>query len=156
MSFLNNGKRLFNITMILILEGRKNMKKKALAALFSIAIAFCGIAGFTSPVYADNDKYSYSFYNGYSSGASASKAKSTSKKVYVHQTSGPGLKYRVQGSHSGSTWTNRSSQVTMYNGYTTRIANTVHDHSEGLARLQFVRTTTAYTNTTGYWNPEPT
>lgn len=156
MSFLNNGKRIFNITMLLILEGRKNMKKKVLAALFSIAIAFCGIAGFTSTVHADNDKYSYSFYNGYSSGASAGKAKTSDKKVYVHQMSGPGLKYRVQGSHSGTTWANRSAQETMYNGYTRKIENSVHSHSEGIARLQFVRITTAPTNTTGYWNPEPT
>ena len=132
------------------------MKKKVISALFSIAIAFSGIAGFASTVSADNDKYSYSFYNGYSSGACAGKAKTSNKKVYVHQMSGPGLKYRVQGSHSGSTWANRSNQVTLYNGYKRRIENTVNDHSEEIARLQFVRTTTAYTNTTGYWNPEPT
>lgn len=132
------------------------MKKKVLAVLFSIAIIFSGIVGFTSTVLADNDKYSYSFYNGYSSGASAGKAKSTNEKVYIHQTSGPGLKYRVQGSHTGSTWTNRSSQETLYNGYKRRLANEVHQHSEGIARLQFVRITTAPTNTTGFWNPEPT
>ena len=132
------------------------MKKKVISALFSIAIAFSGIAGFASTASADNDKYYYSFYNGYSSGASAGKAKSSNKKVYVHQTSGPGLKYRVQGSHSGSTWANRSNQVTLYNGDKTRIQNSVYDNNEGIARLQFVRTTMAYTNTTGYWNPEPT
>lgn len=133
------------------------MKKKVISVLFSIAIAFSGITGFATAVHATgNDAYSYSFYNGYSSGASAGKAKSTNKKVYVHQTSGPGLKYRVQGSHSGSTWTNRSDQETLYNGYKRRIENKVHQNNEGIARLQFVRTTTAYTNTTGYWNPEPT
>lgn len=132
------------------------MLKRIMAAMFALAIAFAGIVGFASAVNADNDRYEYSFYNGYSSGGTQKRSKISNKKVYVHPMSGPTLKYRVQGSVTGSTWTNRSSQVTIYNGNKVKITNSVFSNNEGWARLFFTRTTTANTNTFGYWNPEPT
>lgn len=129
------------------------MKKRIIAILFSVVAASSAIAGLSSVVHADNDTYSYTFYNGYSSGNIQGRAKLSDCAVYVRQISGPALKYKVQGSKTGTTWTNRSSQLTLHSGYQAFIENTVNEHKEKKARLHLVRTTTAYTNTTGYWNP---
>lgn len=131
------------------------MRSKTLIALFMVAIALSGVFGYRKTVNADNDKYSYSFYNVNSSGNTAGKAKTTNKKVYIHQVSGPATKYTVQGSTSGTTWNNRSSQILIYSETSIRVLNTVHEHNEGLARLHIVRTGYALAYTKGYWNPDP-
>ncbi len=131
------------------------MRSKTLIALFTVAIALSGVFGYRKTVNADNDKYYYSFYNVNSSGNTAGKAKSTNKKVYIHQVSGPATRYTVQGSTSGTTWNNRSSQRLVYSGTSVRVSNTVHEHNEGLVRLHIVSTGYALIYTKGYWNPEP-
>ena len=129
------------------------MNNRIIAILFSVVVAVSGITGLFSVVNADNDTYSYTFYNGYSSGNIPGRAKISDDVVYVHQVSGPALKYKVQGSKTGTTWSNRSSQLTLHSGYQAYIENSVYDHKEKKARLHLVRTTTAYTNTNGYWDP---
>lgn len=133
------------------------MLKRITGALLSIAIAVSGIAGFTSVVSANNDKHSYTYYNGDASSNTTDKAKTSNKSVYVHPVSGPSIYVTVQGKTSitSGSWHNRSSQFTVYSGYTYLIPNTVKSHSEKRARLHLERTTTAYTYSNGYWNPEP-
>lgn len=130
------------------------VKNRIITILFLVAVAFSGITGLFSVVNADNDTYSYTFYNGNTSGNIAGRAKLSDCDVYVHQISGPALKYKVQGSKTGTTWSNRSSQLTLHSGYQAYIENSVYDHKEKKARLHLVRTTTAYTNTIGYWDPD--
>ena len=134
------------------------MLKRIMGALLSIAIAVSGIAGFASVVSANNDEYYYTFYNGSSSGNTTDRKKTSNKLVYVHPTSGPSLYVTIQGktSSTSGSWHNRSTRVTVYNGYTHLISSTVHSHSETRARLHLERTSTAYTYSKGYWNPEPT
>lgn len=131
------------------------MRNKTLIALFTIAIAVSGIIGYRATVKADNDKYYYTFYNANSSGNTAAKSKTTNRKVYIHQVSGLSAKYTVQGSISGSTWNNRSSQRQIYSGTSVRVSNTVYEHNEGLVRLHIVSNGYALTYTKGYWNPDP-
>ena len=136
--------------------GGKEMNSKLFTMLGSVVIAFSGIAGYATVIKADtNDRYDYSFYNMDTQGHSYKQEKATNRKVYIHPTSGPGLKYRVQGSATGNGWTNRSSQKTIYSGSSAKLANDVYDHGEIWARLQLVRTTTGYTHTYGKWNPDP-
>lgn len=131
------------------------MKIKIITALFSVCIALSGIAGFASFVQANNTEYSYSFYNTLASDHTTPRSKDTSKKVYVHAKSGPPLKCTVEGATSSGYWHTRSSQVTMISQHTYHITNSVHSHGETRARLELVRTTTAYTYSKGTWNPDP-
>jgi hypothetical protein len=137
------------------MKGRLTMKKIITAVLFSIAIAFSGTVGFANTVKANDHTYSYSFYNMNTHGNTGKESKSTNRKVYVHPISGPGLKYTVQGSATGSGWSNRSTQKTIYSGSKVRITNSVYQNGEPWVRLYYVRTTAAYTNTNGEWNPDP-
>lgn len=131
------------------------MKQRILTAVISIAIAFTGIASFASAVSAaSDDKYSYSFYNMNQSANTAAKDKYTSKKVYIHPTSGPMLKYTVQG-YDGTEWENRSSTHKVQNGVQASFTNFVYENHEPKARVHLKRTTQAYTNSNGYWNPDP-
>lgn len=131
------------------------MKNKIITALFSVCIAFSGIAGFASSVHANSNEYSFSFYNTQASDHTTPQTKSSSKKVYVHAKSGPALKYTVEGATSGGSWHTRSSQVTIYSGHTFHITNSVHKNGETRARLQLVRTTTGYVYSHGSWIPDP-
>lgn len=131
------------------------MRSKILIALFTVVIALSGVLGYRTTVKADNDKYYYSFYNANSSGNTSAKSKTTNRKVYIHQVSGPATKYTVQGSVSGSTWNNRSSQILVYSGTSVRVSNTVYEHNEGLVRLHIVSNGYALIYTKGYWNPDP-
>lgn len=135
--------------------GGKEMKNKLFAMLCSAAMALSGIAGYVNMARADNDRYEYSFYNGNTQGNSGQEEKATNRKVYIHPVSGPGLKYTVQGRNDGTAWHNRSTQKTIYSGSTVKVTNYVYANNETWARLHYVRTTTAYTNTIGYWNPDP-
>lgn len=131
------------------------MKIKIITALFSVCIALSGIAGFTLSVQADSNTYNFSFYNTQSSGHTSAQSKDSSKKVYVHASSGPALKYTVEGAVSGGSWHTRSSQVTIYSGHTVHIENSVKGHGENRARLQLVRTTSGYVYSKGSWIPDP-
>lgn len=131
------------------------MKIKIITVLFSVCIALSGIAGFTLFVQADNTEYSYSFYNTQASDHTTPRSKDTSKKVYVHAKSGPALKYTVEGATATGYWHTRSSQITINSGHTARITNSVKKNGETRARLELVRTTTAYTYSKGSWNPDP-
>ena len=131
------------------------MKNKIMILMFVFAIVLSGTLGFSRTIHASNDKYAFSFYNGNASSNTSAKTKTTSKKVYVHLVSGPAVKITVQGSSSGSSWSNRSSKVTVYSGTIVRIANTVYEHNEHSIRLHIERQAPAYVNTTGYWNPDP-
>lgn len=131
------------------------MKIKIITALFSVCIALSGIAGFASSVHANSNTYTFSFYNTQSSGHTTDQAKDSSKKVYVHASSGPALKYTVEGAVSGGSWHTRSSQVTIYSGHTFHITNSVHKNGETRARLQLVRTTSGYVYSKGSWIPDP-
>ena len=133
-----------------------NEMKKFTIILWSAVIAFSGIAGYASIVHAShNDRYSYTFYNGYTSGNTAMRAKYTDNVVYINQVSGPSVKYSVQGSKTGATWHSRSYQLTLHSGYHGLIENSVNESGDRKARLHLVRTTKAYTNTIGYWDPDP-
>ncbi|MBO4531563.1 MAG: hypothetical protein J5767_13105 [Paludibacteraceae bacterium] len=131
------------------------MGTKIVIAFFTMSIILSGVFGYRVTVKADNDKYYYSFYNANSSGNTAAKTKTTNKKVYIHQVSGPATKYTVQGSISGSTWNNRSSQKLIYSETRVRVSNTVHENNEHRARLHIVSTGYAPIYTTGYWDPDP-
>ena len=131
------------------------MKIKIITALFSVCIDLSGIAGFTLSVQADSNTYNFSFYNTQSSGHTSAKSKDSGKKVYVHASSGPALKYTVEGAVSGGSWHTRSSQVTIYSGHTVHIENSVKGHEENRARLQLVRTTSGYVYSKGSWIPDP-
>ncbi len=131
------------------------MKNKLFAMACSTAMALSGIAGYATMVKADNDRYEYSFYNGNSQGNSGKEEKATNRKVYIHPISGPGLKYTVQGRNDGTSWHNRSTPQIIYSGSKVKVSNDVNANNETWARLHYVRTTTAYTNTNGYWNPDP-
>lgn len=131
------------------------MKNKLFAMLCSVAMAISGIAGYATRVKAGNDKFEYSFYNMDTQGYSRMDEKATDRKVYIHPTSGPGLKYTVQGRKDNTGWANRSTPKIIYSGSKVKVSNTVYDHDETYVRLRFVRTTTAYTHTYGYWNPDP-
>ena len=130
------------------------MKTKIITALFSVCIALSGIAGFTLSVQADSNTYNFSFYNTQSSGHTSAQSKDSGKKVYVHASSGPALKY-TEGAVSGGSWHTRSSQVTIYSGHTVHIENSVKGHGENRARLQLVRTTSGYVYSKGSWIPDP-
>ena len=134
------------------------MLKRIMGAVFSISIAVSGIAGFASVVIENNDKYYYTFYNVDSSGNTTDRKKTSNKLVYVHPVSGPSLYVTVQGktSSTSGSWHNRSSRVEVNTGSIHLISSTVYSHSEKRARLHLERTTTAYTYSKGYWNPEPT
>lgn len=131
------------------------MKTKIITALFSVCIALSGVAGFASFVQADSNEYSYSFYNTQASSHTTPRSKTTSKKVYVHAKSGPSLKCTVEGAVSGGYWHTRSSQVTIISQHTYHITNSVKKNGETRARLELVRTTTAYTYSKGSWIPDP-
>jgi len=132
------------------------MKQRILTSVFFIAIAFSGIVGYATVIKADlNDRYAYSFYNMDTLGYTNTDEKATDRAVFIHPTSGPGLKYTVQGRKDGTSWKKRSEQKTIYSGSKVRLANEVHDHDETWVRVKFVRTTTGYTYTHGYWNPDP-
>lgn len=129
--------------------------KKLIVMLWSVVIALSGIAGYATMTYAGiNDRYSYSFYNGSKQGNTGIDEKATKRRVYVHPTSGPALKYTVQGHNEGSGWNNRSTPKIVYCGSEAKIYNQVYQNNETYVRVHFVRTLTAYTYTRGYWNPD--
>ena len=130
------------------------MKTKLLSALLSISIALSGVVGVASYVQADNNEYSYSFYNTEPSDHTTPRSKTTDRSVYVYAKSGPTLKYTVEGATSGGLWHTRSLQKKITSGHTARIENSVRDHGETRARLELVRTTTADTYSKGVWNPD--
>ncbi len=130
------------------------MNNRLLILVLTVAVAFSGMAGFFSTVNADDDVFSYSFYNGNSQGNTAEKNKISAQRVYIHPTEGPSLKYTVQGKHNGI-WTNRSSSYVISNGTKASFTNSVFGHGDSKVRVKYVRTQTASTFTYGFWNPEP-
>jgi len=138
------------------LFGGNHMKNRLLILILTVAVAFSGMAGFSSYVRAndDEDGYAYSFYNANKQGHSCIAYKTTPGTVYIHPTSGPALKYTVQG-NNGSTWNSRSNTHTIYAGTKASFVNSLNSHNETECRIQYKRTGLAYTTTYGYWNPNP-
>ncbi len=133
------------------------MKHKILISVMALAIAFSVVTGFSTASSAGNVKDKpYEFYNTNASGNTSKRGKWDATKTYIHPLSGPALTYTVQGSNNGSTWNNRSSSHTVYNGTQASFTNFVYENGEQYARLHLERTTTAYAWTEGEWSPDST
>lgn len=133
------------------------MNSKLFVMVMTVAIAISVITGFSITSNAGNvTDTTYQFYNINSSGNTSSRGKWDATKTYIHPLSGPALTYTVQGSTNGSSWNNRSSSHTVYNGTQASFTNFVYENGEAYARLHMTRTGTAYEWSEGEWSPDST
>ena len=132
------------------------MKKILITTIFATAVAMSGVLGISITAHAGNTSdIQYMFHNTGTSGNTPGREKQDSTKVYIHPSSGPVLKYTVQG-FGGSTWVKRSNSYTVPNGTQASFTNYVYEHSELYARLHLERTVYANTHTYGKWSPDST
>ena len=135
------------------------MKKAILVALVTIAVAASGVAGFAGKAKADGygntSDTEYSFRYSYSYGNSIAREKRNTTKVYVHPTSGPAIKYNVEGFHSSTnTWMDRSNSFVIGSGIQASITNYVYENGERSARIGFVRQSYVPLQSFGLWSPD--
>ena len=134
------------------------MRKTIIIMTFALAATFSGLAGFSSTVnaYGNVSDTQYMYHNaGTSTMDTSGRAKLDATKVYIHPTSGPALKYTVQG-YTGSDWANRSSTHQVVNGVKASFTNFVYENGNPTARLHLERTQYAPTYTIGVWSPDST
>ena len=81
--------------------------------------------------------------------------KNNDSYVYIYPTSGPKIKYTVQGIRGGVVGT-RSGTYAIPQGVQASVTNYVNENGDIQARLKFNRITTANVDTTGMWSPDST
>lgn len=130
------------------------MKRVVYIVLLTITFFLFGMIGYSVSVNAANTSNSqYMFYNINVNGNTSSRNKYNNSKVYVYPTSGPELRYTVQG-YNNHIWNNRSGTFQLKNNVKASITNFVYEHDESKARLKYTTTQKAYVFTYGYWSPD--
>ncbi len=138
------------------------MRKIRFVTLFTLAMALSCIVGYSTMVYAYGNvtDTQYMYHNaGAATMNTSGRAKLDATKVYIHPTSGPELKYTVQGydnSHTPSTWENRSSTHQVSTGVKASFTNFVYENGNPTARLHMEKTQSVSIYTVGVWSPDST